>query len=502
MGARRSGRGSHDTRAAGPCFGRDAHGGSHAARPASAAESLLAHGVRDHPHLTLAMPAQPPDPTPASAAPAGTLRHLLRGAPRLAPDHAARLLAAVARALAAWHARGGTHGGAYGALAPERVLVGAGDAVTLAPPPRQDGAPAPWPTYLAPEQIDGRTGDARSDVYALGLVGWELLAGQQPWEGESLYGVVVKQREQDLPRLSTLRPGLPRPLVAAIEGCLHKAPGDRWQSAAEFLSALAPTLPTAAPTVEMPGVGARGAAAAAARAPLPPAGPLADAVARVSAAGAVPGVESAAAMPVRAAAPIEPRPEPRPEPRSEPRTADARPAALRDAEPDPDARARRAAAPRRRGRRLAGAALGLALLGAAAAAAVVVRDRDTARGAAPTWTDSLATAPGGSAAGEVGAAAAATTTENTTAVPVRRTGGSSGGGGGPRVTEPPVAYDSAPPADTVVADPTDVPPVLGPTPPYVPSGAPAAGTARSGRPSVPRPTVPGPDTLAAPDSLT
>jgi hypothetical protein len=87
-------------------------------------------------------------------------------------------------------------------------------------------------------------------------------------------------------------------------------------------------------------------------------------------------------------------------------------------------------------------------------------------------------------------------------VPVRRTGGSGGGGGGPRATEPPVAYDSAPPADTAVADPTDVPPVLGPTPPYVPSGAPAAGAARPARPTVPRPTVPGPDTLAAPDSLT
>ena len=87
----------------------------------------MAHGVRDHPHLSLAMPSQPPDPTPAPAAPAGTLRHLLRASPRLAPDHAARLLAAMARALAAWHARGGTHGGAYGALAPERVLVAPGE---------------------------------------------------------------------------------------------------------------------------------------------------------------------------------------------------------------------------------------------------------------------------------------------------------------------------------------------------------------------------------------
>jgi serine/threonine-protein kinase len=149
------------------------------------------------------------------------------------------LLAGIARAAAAWHARGTAHG----ALTPERVLVGAGDAVTLAAPPRPDGSPAPWPTYLAPEQIDGRTGDVRSDVYAFGLLGWEMLAGQQPWEGESLYGVVVKQREQDLPRLSTLRPGLPRAVLGAIEGCLHKAPGDRWQSAAEFLATLAPALP-------------------------------------------------------------------------------------------------------------------------------------------------------------------------------------------------------------------------------------------------------------------
>jgi hypothetical protein len=179
-------------------------------------------------------PPRPPHP-PAPCATCCARRHASRRTARQ------RLLAGIARATALWHARGQAHG----AITPDRVLVAPGDQVTLAPPPRQEGAPAPWPTYLAPEQIDGRAGDARSDVYALGLVGWEMLAGQQPWEGESLYGVVVKQREQDLPRLSTLRPGLPRALVVALEGCLHKAAGDRWQSMAEFLSALEPALPAA-----------------------------------------------------------------------------------------------------------------------------------------------------------------------------------------------------------------------------------------------------------------
>ncbi|MBA2246228.1 MAG: serine/threonine protein kinase, partial [Gemmatimonadetes bacterium] len=42
------------------------------------------------------------------------------------------------------------------------------------------------PAYMSPEQIDGSQLDGRSDLYSLGLVGWELLAGQQPWEGENL----------------------------------------------------------------------------------------------------------------------------------------------------------------------------------------------------------------------------------------------------------------------------------------------------------------------------
>jgi serine/threonine-protein kinase len=412
----------------------------------------VAHAVLVATGLTPTMPADTSAPT---ATHAGTLRDLLRLSPRLAPDRAARLLAGVARAAAAWHGRGT----AYGALTPDRVLVGPGDVVALAPPPRADGAPAPWPTYLAPEQIDGRAGDARSDVYALGLIGWEMLAGQQPWEGESLYGVVVKQREHDLPRLSTLRPGLPRALVVALEGCLHKAPGDRWQTMAEFAAALEPALAVAGP-LEPAHDRAAGRAAGGG-----PGGPVAGVVARAAAAGAVPGASGEAGSAPAA------RPRPHVEADEDDRSDRARtPTSARRGDP-----------PRRWGRWLAAAVLALALVGAAGAAVVVVQGRKAVR-VTRTWLDSLSTPPAG--AGDVGAAAATTTNENTTAAPVRRT----------EPTRPEPEPDEAiiPPADDTAAalEPGEAP-VLEPTPPFTPP--------RPARPI--RPTVPQFDTLAVPDSL-
>ena len=197
-------------------------------------------------------------PSSSESAPARTLRDLLRREARLDPRLAARLLADVAIALRPLHGRGAAHG----AVTPEHVRLVDGTRATLAArAPDAPGAPPPWPTYLAPEQIHGGAARPASDVYALGLVGWEMLAGRQPWAGESLYGVVVKQREQDLPRLSTLRPGLPRALVVAIEGALHKHPADRWRSTEELLAALAPALDTVPPPV----AAAAGAASAVGR---------------------------------------------------------------------------------------------------------------------------------------------------------------------------------------------------------------------------------------------
>ena len=100
------------------------------------------------------------------------------------------------------------------------------------------GAAIGTPAYMSPEQIDGGHLDGRSDLYSLGLVGWEMLTGQRPWAGESLFGVIYKQKHEDLPPLAKLRPGIPGGLRRAIEGALAKEPDDRWPDAEAFLAAL------------------------------------------------------------------------------------------------------------------------------------------------------------------------------------------------------------------------------------------------------------------------
>ena len=100
------------------------------------------------------------------------------------------------------------------------------------------GAALGTPQYMSPEQIDGEKVDGRSDVYSLGVLGWELLTGRRPWAGESLYGVIYKQKHENLVPITSLRPRVPANLLFAIEGALHKDKDQRWQTAEEFLDRL------------------------------------------------------------------------------------------------------------------------------------------------------------------------------------------------------------------------------------------------------------------------
>jgi serine/threonine protein kinase len=94
------------------------------------------------------------------------------------------------------------------------------------------------PAYMSPEQVDGRDLDGRSDVYSLGLLGFEALSGRQPWAGETLYNIIYKQKNERLPSLPRLRPGVPPHLCRALDGALQKEKADRWATAEEFLEAL------------------------------------------------------------------------------------------------------------------------------------------------------------------------------------------------------------------------------------------------------------------------
>jgi TonB family protein len=94
------------------------------------------------------------------------------------------------------------------------------------------------PAYMSPEQIDGAELSGRSDLYSLGMVAYEMLTGRRPWEGESLYGVIFKQKSENLPPLATQRPDVPRYLQHAVERAIAKNPADRWSDVAAFLDQL------------------------------------------------------------------------------------------------------------------------------------------------------------------------------------------------------------------------------------------------------------------------
>jgi serine/threonine protein kinase/alpha-tubulin suppressor-like RCC1 family protein len=101
------------------------------------------------------------------------------------------------------------------------------------------GAAIGTPAYMAPEQIDGAPANARSDVYSLGLVAWEMLTGHRPWEGEALYNVIFKQKHEELPAIDAVRPGaVPQRLQYIVERMLQKKPAARWAGADGLLGAL------------------------------------------------------------------------------------------------------------------------------------------------------------------------------------------------------------------------------------------------------------------------
>ncbi len=104
----------------------------------------------------------------------------------------------------------------------------------------QTGLSLGTPQYMSPEQAMGeRTIDARSDLYALGAVTYEMLAGDAPFLGSNVQAIVAKVLSEKPTPLHMLRDTVPEHIEAAVLMALAKLPADRFASAAEFASALA-----------------------------------------------------------------------------------------------------------------------------------------------------------------------------------------------------------------------------------------------------------------------
>jgi hypothetical protein len=101
------------------------------------------------------------------------------------------------------------------------------------------GAAVGTPGYMSPEQVAGDAIDARSDVYALGVVGYEMLAGVPPFRGPTAQAVLTAHLTTPPLPLSELRPEVPLHVSSTIARALSKQPEERFQSAGEFAEALA-----------------------------------------------------------------------------------------------------------------------------------------------------------------------------------------------------------------------------------------------------------------------
>jgi len=185
------------------------------------------------------------------------LRQLLLSLGPLSPSRAVSVMEPVLRALASAHAVGMVHRD----VKPENVLLGDDGRVKVADFGLARAAESTNITqttthlmgsvaYLAPEQVEGGTADARSDVYASGVLLWELLTGSPPHSGESAISVAHKHVYEDVPPPSTVVAGIPPNLDALVVRATRRDPTARPADAGEFLrelQAVKATLPVAAP---------------------------------------------------------------------------------------------------------------------------------------------------------------------------------------------------------------------------------------------------------------
>ena len=165
-----------------------------------------------------------------------TLGERVRRAGPLPSSEAMRVLQEVAWALAHAHANGIVHGD----VKPDNVLLDAGSgramvtdfgiAHVLARTTPNDGVVRGTPQYVSPEVAQGARGDARSDLYSLGVTAWFAAAGRLPFDGGSAAALVLAHVHSPAPSLGDAA-RVPLRFVGAVDRCLRKDPAERWSSA-------------------------------------------------------------------------------------------------------------------------------------------------------------------------------------------------------------------------------------------------------------------------------
>jgi serine/threonine-protein kinase len=170
------------------------------------------------------------------------LRALLREEGALEPRRALAIVAQVAHALDAAHAKGLVHRD----VKPSNVLLDRDEHVYLADfgltrsfgsTSSTDGPSVGTPAYLAPEQIEGQEIDGRADVYSLGCLLYECLTGSPPFAASSRLAVAWAHLEEEPPSVTERRAELAPPIDAVVRKAMAKDPSDRYSTCGELATA-------------------------------------------------------------------------------------------------------------------------------------------------------------------------------------------------------------------------------------------------------------------------
>lgn len=189
--------------------------------------------------------------------PGGSLADRLRQGP-LSVEEATRILARLAPALDTAHAKGIIHrdlkpGNILFDQYGEPYLSDFGIAkLTQGSTTITGSAIIGTPAYMSPEQAQGEAIDARSDIYGLGVILFEMLTGQQPFQGDTPMSVVIKHITDPVPHILDLRPDLPVGIEKIVEKALAKRPEERFETASQLAEALQTVVRGEKPDIGVP----------------------------------------------------------------------------------------------------------------------------------------------------------------------------------------------------------------------------------------------------------